>query len=260
MIYYFSGTGNSRFVAEQLALMTNDSATGITVAQKEEYPHSPTPAMGNDTWGFVFPVYAWGLPRVMEHFVRNLIKTRHRPTYIYMVCTCGDDIGRTDRIFARLFRRQGRTVDACWSVQMPNTYISLPGFDIDNPAITAKKISSASSRIKEIAAHISRRTSGICDVHPGAVPRIKSHLLRPLFNLFLTGDRLFSTSRACTHCGQCVRVCPQRNIVLDAAGRPRWKGHCADCLACYHSCPAHAIRTGWFSLKKGQYLFAKQKP
>lgn len=256
MIYYFSGTGNSRFVAEQLARATNDMATDMTAAVRERHSLPSPPDGNNDTWGFVFPVHAWGLPRVVEWFVRSLITNNAAPTYIYMVCTCGDDIGRTNRIFARLFRRKG-AVNAFWSVQMPNTYISLPGFDTDLPAIAAEKVSTTSSRIKTIAAHINQRISGICEVYPGAFPRIKSYLIRPLFRLFLTGDRQFSTSAACTHCGRCVRVCPMRNIACGSDGRPRWNGHCTDCLACYHVCPSHAIRTGWFSKNKGQYNFSQ---
>lgn len=256
MIHYFSGTGNSRFVAQQLASLTNDTASAITDETRHAAPEAEQDSM--DVLGFVFPVYAWGLPRVMERFIRNFPLPSPRPSYIYMVCTCGDDIGRTDRLCSQLLRSRGLRLDAAWSVQMPNTYIALPGFDTDGTALVKQKINAASERTGHIASCIGRRECAVTDVCPGKAAWIKSYILRPLFNLFLTGDRHFRTSPDCTRCGKCVRACPMKNIVLDNRSGPTWNGRCADCLACYHICPVHAIAFGPFSKKKGQYLTRQQ--
>lgn len=68
MIFYFSGTGNSRWVAEQLADLTDDQTFDITA--KEEIPDIKNVSQV----GFVFPVYAWGTPEVMLEFAKNLEK------------------------------------------------------------------------------------------------------------------------------------------------------------------------------------------
>ncbi len=47
MIYWFSGTGNSRFVAEKLAELTNDTAQNIFMPYTEEH---------DGIVGLVFPV------------------------------------------------------------------------------------------------------------------------------------------------------------------------------------------------------------
>ena len=64
MIYYFSGNGNSAHVAHQLARLTHDRARFIPRAGKAE-----TTA---DIFGLVFPIHAWGMPRVVEAFLRQL--------------------------------------------------------------------------------------------------------------------------------------------------------------------------------------------
>lgn len=246
MIYYFSGTGNTATIARRLAAATNDVAQHICI----EAAHTTT--CEDSSIGLVFPVYGWHLPQVMQDFIHRL-HISHPTPYIYMVCTCGDDIGHTARYFNRLIRAKQLTCSAAWSVQMPNTYIGLPGFQLDPPSLTEKKLTEAAELVKTIAAHVANRDVGICKVTEGRWAWIKSRILGTLFHRFATGDEQFSVSQACTHCGKCVKVCPMHNIQLDKNGCPQWEGHCANCLSCYHHCPHNAIQYGAFSKGKGQY-------
>ena len=89
MIICFSGTGNTRWAAKKMATLTND------VMIEEE-----TSEQRDDVLGIFFPIYAWGIPRVfidqLRHFFSNSEKQRQF-SYVYVVCTCGDDIGLTDK-------------------------------------------------------------------------------------------------------------------------------------------------------------------
>lgn len=59
MIFYFSGTGNSAWAARQLARLTGDEACDITTLTQ-------VPDLkACQQIGFVFPVYAWGVPEAM---------------------------------------------------------------------------------------------------------------------------------------------------------------------------------------------------
>ena len=69
MIFYFSGTGNSRWAAEQIAALTGDETRDISRLEK-------TPEIRNERQiGLVFPIYAWGVPEPMLDFVKTLEKT-----------------------------------------------------------------------------------------------------------------------------------------------------------------------------------------
>ena len=86
MIYWFSGTGNSRFVAEKLAELTNDTAQNIFMPYTEEH---------DGIVGLVFPVYVWMPPFFVSKFIDNFLQNIAPQTYKYVVMTCGDDVGKT---------------------------------------------------------------------------------------------------------------------------------------------------------------------
>lgn len=250
MIYCFSGTGNSRIVARYLAKHLDDRTENIG------WETSPVlPSCGNETLGLVFPIYAWGLPRVVEHFLERLPECPAGDTpYIYSVMTCGDDIGRTDQLLKKILAKKGLTLASAFSIQMRNTYVCLPGFNTDSSEIVRTKEERARARMMAVTETIKRRGISMpSDLTPGSMPFLKTYILRPLFNALLVDERRFHcVARLCTHCGRCRNTCPLDNIAFSEQNMPLWGKHCTHCLACYHACPPHAIEYGFFTKHKGQ--------
>lgn len=238
MIYYFSGTGNSRRVADKLSKLLGQEMASMPDG-------SITPC---DTLGFVFPVYAWGLPEVVETFIRRL--SVMKPKYVWAVMTCGDDMGYADSILRKELQKVDINLDAVFSVQMPNTYVCLPGFDIDSDDVAERKVRETDEKIPSIVVTINDRKQ-IVDVVRGPMPFVKTYILRPLFNSTLVTDRFFRVTDECTHCGLCSRQCPLYNISMEE-GEVKWHGNCTGCLRCYHQCPKRAIQFGQMTKNKGQ--------
>ncbi len=249
MIFYFSGTGNSCQVAVNLGKVLQEKVYAMTDALEGNRKYV---LLEKETVGFVFPVHAWGPPEVVLRFIGTVCFNRS-PDNIYMVCTCGDDTGKTTGLFKRAIGRRGWECRAGFSVVMPNTYVCLPGFDVDPLPLARKKLYDAEKRISEIAGNL-RARKFIFDCHEGSFPRIKSYLIRPLFRCFLMSSRLFRVEKnPCISCGKCVQACPLNNIRLEW-DYPVWGNRCTMCLACYHHCPKHAISYGGLTKKKGQYV------
>lgn len=247
MIYYFSGTGNSRFVAHEIARLTGDNAYDMTerrTAAAEE---------NENFLGFVFPVYGWQPPMIARRFCTALEAAVARGRFVYVVMTCGDDAGKALNIFNKLMKRQGIAIDSAYTVIMPDVYVCLPGFDVDSDTLRRKKFTQAATRIPDIAAEINSRQKRN-DVHEGIFPRTKTYALGALFFRFLVKDTPFAANDNCNGCGICEKGCPVKNITF-SNGRPQWKGKCEGCMNCYHSCPKHAIHFGKQTLRKGQYTF-----
>lgn len=254
MIYYFSGTGNSRFVADALSRSTRLPAVDMRTLRKKggmDFRRIDK----SEVLGLIFPVYGWTFPNLCRTFLQELpILSSSDNCYVFVVLTCGDDVGRTDIELRALLARRGYTIAAIWSIAMPNTYIGLPFFDVDRQTVVTKKISKATIKLKEIAASVCARSAGVVDVLPGAFSRLKSGLFRRFFYRFWVGPQLFFTNGHCTGCRRCERVCPLDNVRLRHAERePEWGRRCTFCLACYHVCPVDNICVRPFGRGKGRH-------
>ena len=95
MIFYFSGVGNSAWVARKLADKLQDKV--LPIAEEIRTPMEYALAPGERV-GFVYPVYGWEPPKIVLDFVRKM-KLSHAPEYLFFVCTCGDDTGKTADVF-----------------------------------------------------------------------------------------------------------------------------------------------------------------
>ncbi len=240
MIFYFSATGNSRWVAQQLAALTGDSLCNITDCLKE----GCLPALPDDTErvGFVFPVHSWYVPAPVLDFLAKL--ELPASVYRYAVCTCGDDAGKGMSRLAKHF-----PLDAAWSVQMPNTYV--PMFQLDAPELARKKVQEARAWLPRIAEAVKAKEH-VWEVHEGGCSRLKTYVVQPLFVHCYIGTKAFRVDDTCISCGLCEKNCPVSAIRL-VEGRPVWSEACIHCMACLHGCPAKAIQYGKGTRKKGRY-------
>lgn len=251
MIFYFSGCGNSRHVAETLAEGLGDTLVFIPEATRENR-HDYTLAE-DEALGFVFPIYAWGPPQLVLDFVKQL-RLANKPGYVYFACSCGDECGYTEKIFRKALLEKDLDLSACFSVKMPETYIGMRGFKLDTEEKAQKKLADTKATLTR---NIPRLANKECfsEMTIGRFAWLKSRVINPSFSRFAADDSKYHTTDACIHCGKCVKVCPLQNISLED-GRPVWHGHCTICMACYHHCPVNAIQYGKATVGKGQYRFS----
>lgn len=255
MIIYFSGTGNSRHIALQLSKELGDSKVVELTGDILLHPEQVTLDCGEDEriiWAF--PTYAWGVPPVVADVIAKINLKQGSDKEHYMVTTCGDDIGKCHEEWRRLITARGWRPIATFSVQMPNTYVSMKGFDIDPRKVAEKKIADSAERVNLIVQRIKARRE-VDDVVQGGWPKVKSKIINPYFKKHFMNPAKFHVRKdACVSCGKCAENCPMENIELKS-GFPVWGNNCTMCLRCYHGCPVHAIEYGKSTKGKGQYLF-----
>ena len=251
MIFYFSGTGNSKYVAKEIAAYLNLQLFSIAEELKDNKLHKYGLTQ-DSVLGFVFPVYSWGVPVIVLNFIKKAQFSNYKNQYVFFVCTCGDDTGLTPSQVRQALSHKSIHCNAGFSVIMPNNYIVFPYFNVDSPHIESQKLKNAPGRIRYISQMIDERKN-IFDCHEGNLRFIKSRIINPLFNKFLVKDSLFYATEECISCKICEKLCPIDNIVVNI--KPQWQGKCIQCLACLHYCPTRAIQYGNLTLKKGRYHF-----
>lgn len=77
MIFYFSGTGNTRWAAIKLATATHerliDIAEEMRLIKKSGAQYTePFILEKGERLGFVFPVHGWRVPRLVREFIAKL--------------------------------------------------------------------------------------------------------------------------------------------------------------------------------------------
>lgn len=254
MIFYFSGCGNSRWVAEQMAAALNEELRFIPDLQREGLKSYDIKE--GERIGFVFPVYSWAAPELVERFVLDTC-WQGKARYVWFACTCGDEMGFTRKTFAKTLLKAGLTLDACFCFVMPETYLAFPGFHLDTKEKEAQKIAAAREKLPWAIRQVASCTP-VCDEHVGPLPFLKSCLIRPAF-VRNVSDRKYYCTDDCTGCGKCMKVCPLQNIVMGDDHHPHWQGGCTQCMACYHYCPHNAIHISSYTKGKGQYHFPDTK-
>lgn len=232
MILYFSGTGNSQFVALEMASVLNDEVTSINGYLKKGQKaviHSERPLI------WVTPTYSWRIPRVVEQWIMatDFIGSQDA----YFVPTCSGSCGNAAVYAQQLCDKKGLRFCGLAPVLMPENYLALfttPSAS-ECQAIIAKAKPQAAALAAQIAAGQHFPQTAV-----SWKGKLASGPINPLFYALFVHDRGFAVSSRCVSCGKCAQRCPLNNITLDA-GKPVWQGHCTHCMACIGGCPVQAI-------------------
>lgn len=252
MIICFTGTGNSLAVAKRLSRELDDKIVRLENELLVKPRQCSIECADQVRIVWVFPVYSWGVPPVVRNVIRQLRLMHGEGLQHFMVATCGDDAGYTHRQWRHLIKHRGWLPMGAFTVQMPNVYISMKGFDVDEIDVMDSKLNEMPGRVAEIAARI-KKGSTSNDVFMGQWGWVKSWIVYPWFVRRAMSPRRFHVTDSCVGCGLCARHCPMTNISMWKR-RPTWHEQCAHCLRCYHICPHHAVAYGKHTADKGQYL------
>ena len=253
MIFYFSGTGNTIWVAGQIAEAIGEELLFIPDLIKEgRYEFQ---VGKGEHIGFCFPTHGWQPPRIVRDFIKKLVLRGETNAFCWALTTCGDNMGECMTILNKELARKGLRADTLYSVIMPESYVCLPFMYTDTEEKEAEKIANARRQLSEIIATVKECKKGVVSLEKGATPRLYSYVIGGYFNKRMITDKKFMVDEdVCIKCGKCAKVCPVDNI---QGMPPEWlhNGTCTCCLACYHHCPVHAINYGSITRKRGQYYF-----
>lgn len=120
MILYFSGTGNSKYVA--LRLTEGLDSSHLCMNDRIKAGDTSPVDTGADLV-IVTPTYAWRIPRIVESWLgQTQLRGAKRA---WFVMTCGSEIGNADAYNRRLCRAKGLTYMGTAQIVMPENYIAM---------------------------------------------------------------------------------------------------------------------------------------
>jgi len=246
MVLYFTGTGNSRYVARRIAEALHEPLFSINDRVKA---NDTAPVPTGRQLIVVSPTYGWRLPRVVRDW---LLQTEFpKAEQVWFVMTCGSEIGNAARYNRQLARQKKLRYMGTAQIVMPENYIAM--FNAPQVEEARQIVARAEPDIDNVIAAV-RENRAFPPPRRNFYDRFMSGPVNPIFYSCFVKASAFTAGDACTGCGQCVRRCPLNNIALQN-GKPVWGQDCTHCMACICYCPAEAIEYGKKSLGKPRYHF-----
>lgn len=252
MVFYFSGTGNSKHVAQCLAKATGERCISIAdCMRRNEFSFS---LCKEERVGFVTPVYFWGLPDIVVRFINqlNLVDLHHN--FIYHVLTFGTTTGQAHYMMQELLKKKGVWLDAKYNVRMVDVWT--PMFDVSNQEKCLRKTKEAEKSIAKVTEKAIDRIAGNFDCL--RLPHWAARLYYLTYENQRKTKHFHVMKDKCIDCKKCAHQCPEQAIEC-SNGYPVWtKEKCSLCLKCLHHCPRFAIQYGRRTAKHGQFVHPEE--
>lgn len=231
IIFYFTGTGNSLYIARQLA---GENAELLSIPQMVKRGKYEFEA---DEIGIVYPIYGHMPPYMVRQFIR---KAKLKAEYKFAVLTYGARKCDAVEIWDRISRKADNAFDYINTIIMVDNW--LPNFDMNEQLKIDKHIP---ENLQKITADINSRqhwhepvTEEERQQHQGFMQRSG---LDPEVGFLMKSEKFFTVTDVCIDCGICTYVCPRGNYELTSRG-VKTSGDCEFCFACIQNCPQKAIQ------------------
>ncbi|RKY52766.1 MAG: hypothetical protein DRP93_07595 [Candidatus Neomarinimicrobiota bacterium] len=231
-LLYFSGTGNTKWLAETLFSFLVEKGGTVSVFNLED--DIEFQAKDYDTILVAHPVYGAHVPRLVSDKIQILIQGN---IPITVIATFGyvNALG----YFAEK-KALGRRIDSYFNLKMFNN-ISTPKMKLGIKNIEKRLSSKAKieKKIEKISILIMQNKRKIQGIGPQLLVGIR---IRKAFREEL--QKHYQTwgvdPEHCTLCGLCVRECPTHSIIEKDAVFT-FHATCTACMRCYNHCPEQAI-------------------
>ena len=244
-MFYFSGTGNSRYVAELYC-----RHMGVECYSIEDEVDFDAILAGHEIVGFCYPVYLSRVPRIMREFVarhKRALKGKKAAIFCTQMLLSGDGA----RAFADLLPKGHIQVVYAEHFFMPNNFTNLFLLPPTSERQKRKFTACARRKMRRVCRDIK---SGVV-VKRGFNPvgRALGFIQAPLLPAAERAARRSVKVRGnCTRCRICVSVCPVNNLVL-RGDKLLHRRDCTMCYRCVNKCPQKAITVGFHGEVGKQY-------
>ena len=224
MVFYFTATGNSLYVAKQL------EPHPVSIAQAV---HDSEKVYRAERIGIVCPVFGHEMPQLVKDFLKEY---RFETDYFYILLTYGRYHGGASELAEHFVRPLGIRPAYINVILMVDNF--LPVFDMDEERKLDKKVEEQLEKIKGDIEGKVRFISPVTEedrsIHQFYLDLAAKEPPDSRFHLYQITDQ-------CIGCGICQKVCPKGCFHLEGQ-KSVWNPEgCLGCMACIHACPMLAI-------------------
>lgn len=245
-IYYFSATGNSKFVALGIQREFGGELINIGSALKNE--ELKYDAKDGERVFFIFPVYFFGLPKAVERFIERSTISHGENLEVIGICTNGGQPGGSKGGLKKALKAKGIDLAAYYSIRMVDNYIPMFKIPLREEQIMINR--RAEKELREVMDSI--KFSNRLTHQESPIWKVLSPITRAVYDFSRKTGKFYATD-SCIGCKICAKNCPDEAIKI-VDGKPLWtKEKCTFCMGCIHNCPVESIEYGKGSIGKVRY-------
>lgn len=184
MILFFTGTGNSRYIARRIA----DSLGDELLDMNKRIKAWDTSEINTEArLVFVVPTYGWRIPRIVEKWIDE---TRFSGAFkVWFVMDCGGEIGDADKYIRRLCSRKSFDYMGVKQIVMPENYVAM--FGVPNAEQAARIIEKAQPDITDASETI-KAEKKFAQPRRNAYDKLMSDIVNPVFYKFFVKADAFT--------------------------------------------------------------------
>lgn len=250
MVLYFSATGNTEFIAREIARRLNDECINLLQRVKTNdhtVLHSETPFI------ICAPVYVCEMPRFLDKYLKQQTFTGSRD--VYFVFTSGGYCGISGILAKAIFRKKKMNYLGHAEFRMPRNYVASDAYPMLEPRQVEERILDSYKKVETVVAEI-RAGRKLKARHVFLFETVITLPFNPVWSKLKYQTKDFYPTDKCIGCGKCEKLCPLNNISMQDK-KPVWGNACTHCMACICNCPTEAIEYGTITQSKEKYRFSK---
>lgn len=236
-IIFFSGTGNTYYVAKQFELQFHQLGCHCDLFRFDDAHFNSEMIRSYDLIGFGAPVYGSSVPSIVKRMMKTLQGHQECFTFVTQMMYSGDGAA----YLGRLASLQGFQSRYQIHFNMPNSITDLSWLSKKNPSYQA-----ISKRVTQKVSFLIRRIQSKRPYRLGSNPfslilGLFQRVPYEHFDQDAMANLLKIDQTRCIQCSRCVDLCPVDNLYMDNQ-HVRTKGKCEVCYRCLNHCPTQAIR------------------
>lgn len=236
ILYYFSGTGNTKWVGDKFKDSFYKQGIEIDLVNIENVEEFKI-----DNYEFMIlgtSIYAELEPKIVDDFIEKLPSNKNNMKTIVYSTQAAKTASAVSILKGKLEKKGYKVVVECM-FQMSNNYYFGVGKKTEQDIFNIVK-DNAYKKVKEVVENFLKNKDTKVHLNylriAGAKLVVKAYIrLLPKMSKNLT------STEECIKCGLCLRNCPKGNITFENSGAV-FHSKCMFCMRCIHLCPINAIR------------------
>lgn len=244
---YFSGTGNTWYVANQLQYLLEGKGAEVSCLSIEAPSMKDSEEVKrlidqSDKVLIGYPLYGSVAPKLMVEFINGLPEMVC-PKSINVFTTVALYSGDGPIVYKNLLESKGYVYHSGKEFIMNNNF-NVPGFPDVLKVGDVEKIQRRHVKVQSKIVTFAERIMTNKHKVQGKTfyDKALGNLQRAHIEAYIekVNESLSVDEGKCIHCNKCLKICPQNNISL-VEGKITFGSDCMACMRCYHLCPKDAI-------------------